>query len=317
MAGSGHDNVIELDLQSGRPDRRPGRRPTASTTGPATATARTTSTVDGLNRLTGQANALGTINFSHDPRSNRVNDEFKTYVYDSENKARGTATAPWHYDPLGRLSGVSTSAGAPPAIAYESYVDNLIAERTPGSSSVRRRHVFGPGDRRAPGLVRGLRHRRPPLPPGRRARLDRRGQRRQRRRPERQQLRRIWPARSTATPIGCRASPSPASAISAASASTITRPGSTTPRLGRFMQPDPIGYEGGMNLYAYVGRSGQLHRSARAALEKGLRRRRRHRKMRSTMGGRRPKLWRSRSARRCPQRRPIERWRDRRRWRRR
>jgi hypothetical protein len=54
------------------------------------------------------------------------------------------ATAPWHYDPLGRLSGVSTSPGTPPALAYESYVDPLIAERTPGSSSVGRRHVFGP-----------------------------------------------------------------------------------------------------------------------------------------------------------------------------
>ena len=92
-------------------------------------------------RTTGSATTV----FSHDARGNRLNDGATTYAYDSESKARGVASAPWHYDPLGRLSGAGNSPGTPPAIAYESYVDNLVAERTPGSSSVVYRHVFGPG----------------------------------------------------------------------------------------------------------------------------------------------------------------------------
>jgi hypothetical protein len=96
----------------------------------------TGSTFDGLNRLDG---------YSHDARGNRTSDGTRTYTYDSENKGRGVATAPYHYDPLGRLSGAGNSPGAAPAIAYENYVDRLVAERTPGSSTVQRRHVFGPG----------------------------------------------------------------------------------------------------------------------------------------------------------------------------
>jgi RHS repeat-associated protein len=52
-----------------------------------------------------------------------------------------------HYDPLGRLAGVSTSPAAPIALAYdnEASAPGLIAERTPGNLAPQRRHVFGPG----------------------------------------------------------------------------------------------------------------------------------------------------------------------------
>jgi RHS repeat-associated protein len=105
----------------------------------------TASSLDGLNRLTSQTTGQTSTSFSHDDRGNRLNDGLRTYTYDSENKAHGVSSAPWHYDPLGRLSGAGNSPGSTPAIAYENYVDRLVAERTPGSSTVQRRHVFGPG----------------------------------------------------------------------------------------------------------------------------------------------------------------------------
>ena len=49
-------------------------------------------------------------------------------------------------DPLGRLAGASASPGGPLAIAYDnSEGEGLIAERTPGTLAPKRRHVFGPG----------------------------------------------------------------------------------------------------------------------------------------------------------------------------
>ncbi|MEA3052853.1 MAG: hypothetical protein QOG72_1756 [Sphingomonadales bacterium] len=95
------------------------------------------STADGLNRMTAQGNTA----YTYDSRGNMTTDGIKTYAFDSENKFLGVATAPLHYDPLNRLDG----AGSPPAIYYENYVDRLIAERRTISSAVLYRHVFGPG----------------------------------------------------------------------------------------------------------------------------------------------------------------------------
>jgi RHS repeat-associated protein len=210
----------------------------------------TTYVADGLNRLTSQTTAgLGTTSFVHDARGNRLNDGARTYGYDSENKSRGATTAPYHYDPLGRLSGALNSPGTPPAIAYESYIDRLVAERTPGTLTPQRRHVFGPGvdeplvwyegsDRRflsadergsivavsdGSGVVRNVN------------RYDEYGQTQ-------------------------RTDPYYLSRFGFTGQRYFGGHGlyhyknrMYDPKTGRFMQPDPIGYGGGMNLYAYVG----------------------------------------------------------------
>ncbi len=250
-AGTGHDNIVTLTYNpAGQIVGRVATNNSYAWTGHGSGT--TDYATDGLNRLPSQTTGGATTTFSHDPRSNRASDGSRTYVFDSENKSRGTATAPWHYDPLGRLSGVSTSPGTPPAIAYESYVDNLVAERTPGSSSVQRRHVFGPGvdeplvwyegsgttDRRF--LQADERDSIVAVSNGSAAvqnvnTYDEYGRT--------QVSNNSWQARFAYT--GQR--------YFGGFGLYHYKSRMYDPKAGRFLQPDPIGYGGGMNMYAYVG----------------------------------------------------------------
>ena len=142
--GTANDNLVTLSYNpASQIVRREAANSLYAWTGHGSGT--TSYAPDGLNRLTAQTTGGSTLAFGHDARANRLNDEARSYGYDSENKARGVAAAPFHYDPLGRLSGAGNAPGTPPALAYENYVDNLVAERVPGNATPSRRHVFGPG----------------------------------------------------------------------------------------------------------------------------------------------------------------------------
>ncbi|HEX8222467.1 MAG TPA: RHS repeat-associated core domain-containing protein [Allosphingosinicella sp.] len=179
-------------------------------------------------------------------------DGVRSFVYDSENRLSNPA-APFHYDPLGRLAGISTSPGAPLALAYDhSEGEGLIAERVPGSLAPIKRHVFGPGvdepliwyEGSGTGAPRYLH-------------ADERGS--------------IVAVSDGSGAVQNFMRYDEYGRVQDSNPYWLSRFGFTgqryfggfglyhyknrmyDPRAGRFMQPEPIGCEGGMNLYAYVG----------------------------------------------------------------
>jgi RHS repeat-associated protein len=191
--------------------------------------------------------SAGPANFVYDANGNLLSDGSSTFVYDMENRlvsASGAKNATLVYDPLGRLHQVTGTSGAWLQFLYDG--DALVGEYD-GAMTRPRVYVHGVGtDVPLVWYEYGA--------GGRRIYADHEGS-----------------IVAMAHPLGAYVAINGYDEYGIPNAGNQGRFGYTgqmwipelglwyykarfySPTLGRFMQTDPIGYAGGMNLYAYVG----------------------------------------------------------------
>jgi RHS repeat-associated protein len=195
--------------------------------------------IDGRNEI---VSAAGTP-FTYDARRNLTNDGAQSYVYDKGNRMTEAGSHDYTYDPLWRLYGVNSR--------FLSHVDGRPASLHTGSTgAVYRRFVPGPGINETAGYYvgSGTGDRRWIIEDQLGSNIgyinlsgtlttintfDEYG--------------RHGPDNSTYLQYAGQYVPTDAIGI------TWARNRFYRPTLGRFMQPDPIGYGDGMNLYGYGG----------------------------------------------------------------
>jgi RHS repeat-associated protein len=196
---------------------------------------------NGLNQMT----SVGSTSLVHDARGNMTFDGSKTFGYDSLNQLTVPATGlTLRYDPLGRL--YELDSGANPSRYYDAVEGNELTHMS-SAGAIQRRHVFLPGETAPIVWYEGSN-----TAARRFLHADERGSI-------------TTMVTQAGTPLYAPTSYDEYGRMGGASGffgytgqetfsfATFYKSRYYAPQLGRFLSPDPIGYEGAMNLYGYVG----------------------------------------------------------------
>jgi RHS repeat-associated protein len=248
LAGAGYDDETTFTYSPSAQMRartqansdRYGWSPNSSST--------VSASVNGLNQL----ETFGEASIGYGSNGNLTSDGIWVYSYDSQDRliqATGSNSATLRYDPLGLLRRVTPSSGTDTEFLYDGLA--LIAEFNASTGALLRRYVHGPGADEPITWYEGA-----SVGDANRRYLysDERGS--------------IVAVSDNAGTGTASYTYSPTGEVSASSGSRFKYTGQIaipeiglyyykarmySPRLGRFLQSDPIGYTGGMNLYAYAG----------------------------------------------------------------